>query len=75
MSKIEETPDSRVLELLDSLQEVPPRNPEAASRGRENFMAEIDSLGKPVSVPLYDRLIGWMRKYHVGLPDIHHSGR
>jgi hypothetical protein len=60
MDKQEDRTEKEVVDLLEYLQETPPRNPESAAHGRANFLAEVDSLRKPVSVSPFRRLKGWI---------------
>jgi hypothetical protein len=54
MNEIEK--DREVVELLETLQETPQRNPEAAARGRARYLAEVNQLPAPVSIRLFQRL-------------------
>ena len=60
MDNQEDRTEKEIVALLEHLQETPKRNPEAAARGRARFLAEVDSLRKPVSLSPIHRLIGWI---------------
>ncbi len=57
--------DPRLFELLEQLRQTPPRNPEAAEKGRMKFQAEMKNLGLAtpthpqgsVFVKLYERIL------------------
>ena len=44
---------------LEELKEVPPRNPQQATRGRANFLSEAAKYRQAVSLPAYSRQKGW----------------
>jgi hypothetical protein len=49
--------DPRLFELLDQLRPTPPRDPEAAARGRMKFLAELKSLEIPATSRLQESLL------------------
>lgn len=44
-----EFPDSRLIKELSALRNMPPRDPDAAQRGRDRFLNEAKSMGEAVS--------------------------
>ncbi len=59
MSQFSDQLDPRLWAALEQLKTVPPRDPEAAARGRANFLAYAKSLQPPVSKPINLRHTGW----------------
>jgi hypothetical protein len=52
------TLDARLKALLDTLRDVPPREPQAAERGRAKFIQEMDDLFANEATPHSKRIIG-----------------
>ena len=58
MSEKEQTQEQETIELLQTLKETPPRDPEKAAQGRQAFLSQAQELSnQPVSIPLFQRLI------------------
>lgn len=55
MSQPEKKLDPRVADALASLKNIPPRDPQAAARGRAQFLSEAESLRQAVSKPAFPR--------------------
>lgn len=66
--------ENQVRQRLELLRETPPRNPEAYSHGRDEYMNQVRSLVKtktnaaqissaPVSLTLFQRLSRWMKQH------------
>jgi len=51
--------DSRLHKWFEELRPTPPRDPQRAVQGREGFLQQARSLGRPVSPAPARRLIGW----------------
>lgn len=58
----EQSADPRLNELLGSLRETPPRNPEAEANGRAKFLAEVDTLFSEPTRPVTFRQNGRLPK-------------
>jgi len=52
--------DNKLQNIFDDLQDIPPRDPQAASRGRANFLKQAATLRRAVSRKADRRLSGWM---------------
>jgi hypothetical protein len=54
--------DPYLSEKLNLLREIPPRDPQAAARGRERFLAELDSIPELNPVQASPGLMGWFKR-------------
>jgi hypothetical protein len=60
MTQPEDQLDPRLRDLFEQLRPTPPRDPLRATRGRANFLGEVEALGPPVSPGPIRRLIKWI---------------
>ncbi len=58
----EQSLDPYLSEKLDLLRETPPRDPQAAARGRERFLAELDAIPELNPIPAAPGIMGWFRR-------------
>ena len=58
MAEKDKTQEQETIQLLQTLKETPPRDPEQAAQGRQAFLAQAQEISnQPVSIPLFQRLI------------------
>ena len=60
MKSLEEKNSKQVLEMLDTLQETPPRDPRVAAHARSKFLAEARSIELAPAPNPIKRLRQWM---------------
>jgi len=65
MKSIEENNSKQVLEMLDTLQETPPRDPRVAARARSMFLAEARSIELAPAPSPIERLRQWMSQTYL----------
>ncbi|MBN1886817.1 MAG: hypothetical protein JW850_02465 [Thermoflexales bacterium] len=59
MNELNDSFDRQVRQSLERLVDVPPRDPQAAARGRAQFLAQAESLSRGASRASAPRLTGW----------------
>jgi hypothetical protein len=59
MKKPNDSIDPRVRQSLEHLSNVPPRDPQAAARGRAQFLSQAESLSRDLSRARVPRRTGW----------------
>ena len=60
MKKTVTPQDEELIGYIKELTDIPPRDPEAATRGKAQFLALADFYRKPVSLPWQNRLNQWI---------------
>lgn len=57
MAEKDKTQEQETIQLLQTLKEIPPRDPEKAAQGRQAFLSQAQEISKqPVSIPFFQRL-------------------